>query len=166
MSKKVLYDVNDPKPEWYERMTLWFYNNVWEKRNIHKRAKWMFQRIVRGFDDRELWSLYDPLARHILSRLKAFRNQKLWGYPCCEGIECEEDWLKILDKMILAFHYTIIDMDDVEMYPIEKMYSIGKRIYFEHSKDYKAYRDEEARREKAIEEGLLLFAKYFRSLWD
>ena len=58
------------------------------------------QRIQRGFDDSETWSLTDTICRFILPRLSRFKE-------CSQGIPHglnQDDWYLILDKMILTFN--------------------------------------------------------------
>lgn len=61
--------------------------------------EWRTQRIERGFDDTELWNLDWSIARWLLPRLKAFR-QDTDGYPARLGDM--KAWEDILDKMILG----------------------------------------------------------------
>jgi hypothetical protein len=93
-----------------------------------------------------------------------------------------DKWLKILDKMILAFEYVKDDMDSFEpnyVWPERHLEPCkdGLGSILEHKfKDDKEKRDHEAywdrykteteKRELIIKEGLALFAKYYRSLWD
>lgn len=57
------------------------------------------QRIDRGFDDSELWSLDVTISKFILPRLKTFKDVA-GGYP---GGMTENEWDELLDKMIVAF---------------------------------------------------------------
>lgn len=78
---------------------------------------WPYQRLVRGFDDRELWNLDATISDFVLPRLIAFRNLHQSGCPnevvAIAGrdddgdIKCAMDvWLEILDDMIY-FHEQI-----------------------------------------------------------
>ena len=95
------------------------------------------QRIKRGFDDTELWSLYTTIGRFILPRLKAFR-EGFCGYPTV--LESEDQWGEILDKMIFSFDYVVREDEEFEVREDE---------YYNR-----------------VQEGLDLFAKYFFNLWD
>ena len=57
------------------------------------------QRLERGFDDSETWSLDSTIAKFILPRLIRFKEINA-GYP---GTVSEQEWNDILDRMILAF---------------------------------------------------------------
>ena len=63
------------------------------------------QRIERGFDDSETWSLTDTISNFIIPRLKRFKEIN-------GGILCEmtsEEWNLILDKIIRAFELSARD---------------------------------------------------------
>ena len=104
-----------------------------------REEKYKAQRIERGFDNSELWSLDYTIARFIHPRLVEFKKD-LHGWP--GGLESFEVWTEILDKMILAFSYLA---DDEEHF-----------ISMEH----------ENMKNDKIDEGLKLFAEYYRGLWD
>ena len=89
------------------------------------------QRIERGFDDTETFSLDTTIAKFILPRLKRFKEINK-AFP--EDMTFEE-WNLILDKII------------------ESLELITKPEYFSSGKNPK------------IQEGIDLFAKYFRYLW-
>ena len=124
----------------------------------------------------ELWDLDYTFADFILPRLKAFKKNTI-SVPAQLS---ETEWNDILDKMILAFDYIIAEdswwIDDPR-------YDYIDYCHFSHSltkeglrqvsiteeergkKIKEAYFKEEKRRCAVIEEGLALFAKYFRDLW-
>ncbi len=93
------------------------------------------QRIERGFDASELWSLKDTITDFILPRLKAFADYPC-GYPGC--LDNENAWVKILNKMIRAFE--IIKKDT----------------------EFGVNSDEEW---EEWEDGMSLFHEYFNCLW-
>ena len=126
---------------------------------ILRDIKHIYQKIRYGYSGRDLWSLDHTITDFVLPRLISFRNgggnsylDGPSGSPLLEGYteeqhdEMYEEWLRILDKMILAFEYHKLHMNDVE--------------------SFEAYKLEAERRDKVIEEGLALFAKYYRNLWD
>lgn len=105
--------------------------------------RWWWQRRIRGWDDREIWDLHIEIARFALPRLEWYRAT-VTGYPGEFSEECGsgggmDAWLAILDKMILAFTLLVAEYDG--------------EIGFIESED-------------AINEGVALFGKYFRTLWD
>ena len=126
---------------------------VW-KGKLHR----FWQRMTRGWDDSELWSLDYTMAHWLLPRLREFKKQ-CHGMPIRLPVEVdpedgipsaltEEEWNKILDKMIIAFEFIADD---------------GNRIMAGASEDACK---REIERDKKIEEGIALFGLYFRALWD
>ena len=123
----------------------------------------------------ELWNLDYTFADFILLRLKAFKKNTI-SVPAQLS---ETEWNDILDKMILAFDYILDD----EWWIDDPRYDYIDYCHFSHSltkeglrqvsiteegrakKIKEAHFREEKRRNAVIEEGLTLFAKYFRELW-
>ena len=99
------------------------------------------QRLERGFDDSELWSLNGTITSFILPRLKRFKEITC-DYPSDLS---EKEWNNILEKMITAFEY--LENEDFGV------------------DDTKSGIDRCAVREKVINEGLELFIKHYNSLW-
>lgn len=73
------------------------------KKMIRRRreACFLWQKITRGWTDKETWSLDYSLAQYIAPRLKRFKELNN-GFPY--GLSSEE-WDGILDKMIFAFEF-------------------------------------------------------------
>lgn len=97
------------------------------------------QRLERGFDDSELWSLDCTIAEFIAPRLKAFKEAaaKIGDHP---GNVPEQEWQKILEEMVEGF----------EIYP-----------------DRFDWTDEEAERNwKKVNKAMSHFHKYFFALWN
>lgn len=112
-----------------------------------KKSKKFYKK--NGFRYEEVWNLDYTLASYILPRLAYFREIHS-GIPSEFCVMDEsgkvvkkltEEYDKCLDKMIEAFEL-ILGEDD--------------------SSTVKEYREREAQ----IQEGLELFGKYFRTLWD
>lgn len=126
-----------------------------------------YQKLTRGFTDKDIWNLDFTIARFVLPRLIAYKKIQC-GHPMIEGREedGEEAWNEILDKMCRAF-YLVLD-DDEELFDafpgepvLSKTESGGLDIKFS-----KEFREMEEKRYKEREEGLQLFGKYFLALWD
>ena len=104
-----------------------------------KHFYWYFQRLFKGYDDSQTFSLYMDITEWILPRLIRFQELKN-GYPMDYS---EEEWDEIVDKMILAFE--LIIEEDMDFDPYDKTrYEL---------------------RNKKIDEGLVLFAKCYKHLW-
>ena len=95
-----------------------------------------------GFSDTETWSLYSCISEFILPRLKRFKEINA-GYP---SNLTEIKWNKILDKMIFSFEWTL-EQDEM-------------------SEEYMSLSDKKKEINwKRYNEGMKLFAEYFRDLW-
>lgn len=127
-----------------------FFREVWF--NI----KSFFQKIFRGYSNDELWNLDNTIAKWILPRLKAFKKDSI-AFPA--DLDSPDEWDEILDKMIWSFDY-ITNQDEYEDEIIEKY----KDNEFDEDGHYRWIKDAKELSEKC-QEGLDLFAKYFRSLW-
>lgn len=151
--------------------------------------KHFWQRRTRGFDESELWYLDWHLAEHILPRLKAFKELSRSSLPLYNEVvrlddetdeefeqRCDDIWNATIDKMIYAFDCIVNEDKDLPELPT------GKRVKdIEHEKYGALYRicyteeeqqqvDEyflaQTNRQYKINEGLMLFSRYFHKLWD
>ena len=146
-----------------------------------RKIKYIYQKIRYGFSGRDLWSLDHTITDFVLPRLISFRHgggnssyDGPSGSPLLEGYtedqfdEMYEEWLRILDKMILAFEYHKLDMEDVESgLDSDRLLMDKDRITFPtDNEEWEEYKKEAEKRDKIMEEGFALFAKYYRNLWD
>ena len=123
-----------------------------------KEVKYFFQRLVRGYDDTDLWYLDNFILRKIRKPFKAFlKYQKYKGHGCIPDLFDETNkenpcwrWIEILEQIDEAF-----DLMWDDYYNMEANYTDGKL-------DIKKCKVSD----KKINRGLNLFAKYFRNLWD
>lgn len=69
-----------------------FYKRTWT---------FLYQRLTRGWDNSELWSLDYSLAKLILPRLKEFVK---YSHGCPQDQE-EKDWQHILNEMVYAMQF-------------------------------------------------------------
>ena len=93
-----------------------------------------------GFCDSETWNLDAVIAEFILPRLKRFREVTN-GYS--KDFSNYDEWYEVLDKMIFSFEWILT-----------YAYSVGDLSNEEYKNSLKKY-----------DEGMKLFAKYFRNLW-
>lgn len=130
-----------------------------------RKIKWFFQKLIRGYSDLEIWSPCYFLSKIISTYLKRFRNQELHGHP--SELKNIEEWQKILDEMIWTFENW--DRDE------EYFHHHGPMVFGEPDKkgnipllDTGCTMDKKGinKHNKRVEAGFLLFAKYFRHLWD
>lgn len=66
-----------------------------------RQRRFFWQRLTRGWDDSETWSLDGPLAKLIAPRLRRFTELR-GGHP---SSMTEEEWATILDKMVTSFEW-------------------------------------------------------------
>ena len=106
------------------------------KRGDKRYKRYLRQLKKNGFCDPETWSLDVVIAEFILPRLIRFKEISK-GYP--NGLLTEKKWISILDKMIFSFEY-VLNTEEGDLIPDK----LG---------------------DEKFEEGMVLFAEYFRSLW-
>jgi hypothetical protein len=104
-------------------------------------SKHLKQLKTYGFSDGETWSLDSVICRFILPRLIRFR-EIAGGYP--GGEMTRQKWDETLDKMIFSFDWSV--NCDKEIYSKISQHALEQ--------NWKKY-----------EEGMALFAKWFRQLW-
>ena len=87
-----------------------------------------YQRITRGFDDRDLWNFDATILDFIEPRLKVFK-ETLISYP---PNLTEEEWNDILEKILTSF-VEYRNMTNGDEYSKEKL-SNSKLLlkYFDH----------------------------------
>jgi len=144
---------------------------------IEKLAKYKGQRIERGFDDTELWSLDRTIAKYVLPRLIEFKKVT---NGCPPELESFDDWIDIINKMIYSFDH-IVNQEKYDE-ELEKELGIDWVGYFDEKKlpdgNYELVRGENYNEELMttyhrmqeeesirIQDGLDLFGKYFLNLW-
>lgn len=83
----------------------YLFRDVHWNRCDEREYEWYLQRKTRGFDDTQLWGLYDSIARFILPRLRQFKGCHA-GWPASLT---EKKWEKVLDDMIKFFEFVVSD---------------------------------------------------------
>ena len=102
---------------------------------LGRKLRFFWQRLTRDWDDSETWCMDWNFAKHILPRLRRFK-QITKAYPT---ELTPEQWDEILDQMIYSFYY----------------YASEKEFQWNVSNDEYA----------KVQRGLDLFAQYYRDLW-
>ena len=149
-------------------------------KRIFRFFKFVWQRKTKGFDDSETWNLDNTIANFVLPRLKRYKELN-GGCPILEGFEessdknddkMHEEWNKIIDRIIFSLERISKD-DEFNWVKYPENYDHGwtskdlengssQIIWNDNRKpDYTDYEE----LQKQIQEGLDLFAKYFRGLW-
>lgn len=109
----------------------------------------LFQRITRGWDDSDTWSLDYTIAKFALPRLKRFQELNN-GWPDKDFMTFEK-WNEAIDKMIWSFEQICNNFDGLDMWDD----TISKEDNYKKIKEF----------DDKVQEGLNLFGKYFRALW-
>ena len=132
---------------WFFRYGLWNWLSPHRMKNRFIKHPW--QRLTRGFDDSELWSLDYTVSKFVLPRLKEFRKDLMgtpaqflpdkWPITDEEEKAAIKAWEDTIDKMIHAFELHLKDGE-------------GELL--------------ELPQYDEIDEGMALFAKYYMNLWD
>lgn len=138
---------------------------------------WKGRKVKVKYHDYDTWSLDHTLALIILPGLKQLKAIQ-HGHPCDVN---EDQWAEIMDKMIFAFDEIAND------YPGEEAFRSGTLDFSFVRANTKGEEDPEGKvwvmkdgpnnnysvdwegrkmYDERIQEGLTLFGKYYRSLWD
>lgn len=121
----------------------WLFDNVWgypflyrlwhnhlAPHNIKRMIKFFFQRIFRGFDDSETWSLDWTFYRWLQPRLKRFMELNC-AYPGNEQYPTFESWQNEISKRLVQLEYIIKDddynFDDWSYIPKKELKELNKK---------------------------------------
>ena len=152
-------------------------------------ARRIWQAIKWNYTEVDIWGLHSTTAKFLIPRLKLLKEKK-HGVPVEFSIY-EQDtpknkvkslkfiqkfvpevtlknynfdihavkaWNKCMDKMITAFELILLeDKGDIDYGHITKDSTKA---------EYKRYRAKVAKVQRIINEGIMLFAKYYQNLWD
>ena len=170
------YDVKPEQYVWLDHIVEGICDAL-DKYIVDPFNKWKGRKVKVKYHDYDTWSLDHTLAVIILPGLKQLKATQ-HGHP---GDVDENQWYEILDKMIFAFDEIAND------YPGEEAFRSGTADYvfvkvnaegnedpegkyrrWDHGPNHTLSVDFESRKayDDRIQEGLNLFGKYYRSLWD
>lgn len=168
------------KLTWLSKSIQWVWDKIDRKIDYVKVDNW------------DTWSADDTLARVILPVLKQLKEQKT-GYPLVKDEDAPEelrsdkapphkdyewdanaekrfDW--VLDEMIFAFEHLVDDEWENEFHSgehdiqwIESDTPGFKQMSHGPNHTFKWDREGQMKVEERIDNGLVLFGKYFRALW-
>lgn len=77
--------------------------------NDNREPDFSKQRIERGFDDSETWSLDTTISKFIVPRLRRFNEVKVCHPPSISM----EQWTAVIDSIVLGFELKIKDTNSV-----------------------------------------------------
>lgn len=127
----------------------------WVLDKVHPRIQYV------KIDKNDTWSMDYTLGLIILPMLKQLKATK-HGYPV--GLT-EKKWDAILDKMIWSFEQVVTGYEDSQFWIVKPELELdGSEVIWkvEGKLDKRGMK----RHHQKIDEGLELFGKYYRYLWD
>ena len=163
----------------FDKISICWHRFVWNYfRDWYYECKYGFQRMFRGYDDKQVFNLDLELIKHIHKILKAFRKDCI-SYP---NQLTYEEWLSILDEMILCFQEahpeTCSLINDIEydvaflhrrqgkgFFNIEAVYPTEedkekKELYFQKEKEISDYQMNN------LNKGIKLLSTHLRNIWQ
>jgi len=121
-------------------------------RGIHREIRWAWQRVIRGWDDRALWSMDYWLAKKMLEMLPKMKEKAgIPGFCFSEDDPCGS--LAGADEIALAKWHGIIDQMIDGFEACLEMLDADYRTSYEDS-------------HKRYHEGMEAFVEDLFSLWD
>lgn len=161
------------KNVWERNTFKWYYRKPWKlPRLLFKHIKYSWQRITKGYCDKDLWSIDSWFIKIIPDMLQQFKETRK-GSPGClgqvyvddKGITCNdichEEWDKILEEMIFLFR----EMDEDECQrenPYREEHEKTRNEFEEKNGSFEVEKYREFCKDKAF----ALFSKWFYYLWD
>jgi hypothetical protein len=166
-----------------------FWVNHWlcNPRDVYYKFVYAYQRVTRGWDDRAVWSIDDWMDNIMPAMLRQLKrdchgvpSQMLEGLPLnnfgyhddAEMKIGKERWDAALDKMIDGFEASArmgwgTYKKELGPYPLYRPKDMPKREWkaVQHER-YRKCETLRKRDEKIFNEGMALFVKHYRSLWD
>lgn len=136
------------------------FNNIVLKgrylKQLFRNIKWAYQRITKGYCDRDVWDIQGWFLNTIPYMLKDLKNTT-HSYPI--GFNDPDEWKKILNK--IAFSFEALNVD---RFPHYNPYDI------EDKKQREDYMHEEIAfgnyLNKLKDDTFKSFCKYFWDFWD
>lgn len=137
---KYLGSLGHERLSWYKKVYDFFrYTIPFTVGDFLFECKMKYQIVTRGYSDRNVWGLCDDMARLNIKLLTQLRDHG-HGYP--NGLT-EKKWKAILTKMILGFEAHLI---------LEELSGFNTKL--------------RKKTEKQFEEGMELYAQWYKNLWD
>lgn len=151
----------------------------WFHINIFRPVLHFYQRLTRGWDDSESWNLDYTVAKLMLPRIKKYR-EGLRGHPACIT---EQEWTDILDQVEWSFAYILYSDDDFRYLPADcQMTSRDMDLLMtwpwkpvtgatEEEKTaarikFEKYCEASGANDLRCQQGLDLFGKWLRGMWN
>ena len=125
-------------------------------KQFFRSIKWAYQRVTKGYCDRDVWDVQGWFLNTIPYMLKDLKNTT-HSYPL--DFESPEEWKKILNK--IAFSFEALNVDRFPHYnPYDTNDKKQRGDYMHEEIVFGNYLDE------LKDNTFNLFNKYFWNLWD
>lgn len=155
MKPKSLEEINKEYANrpWYTKFYYFLYRRFWAVVGLPRATKMLFQRIIKGYDQDDIYNFHSFILRKLYKPLNAFVDYQAehgMGTP----MEFERDpaaWLNVLREIQDAFR---------EVWSEEEMSDEFHNAFMKMTDEQR-----KARQEK-IDRGMILFGKHWRSFWD
>lgn len=148
--------IHKAKP-WFERTLIdiyeyFRYRFLYQLSCLPRASKFWYQEVTRGYSDADVWNLNSFIVRQIYKPLKKFINtyEESGRSLPLEFATDPAAWLLILKKIEFSFDHLWKDDNDADYWP---------PIFNKSDEEIKEF-------EAKVEEGLVLFGKHIRDLWD
>lgn len=93
---------------------------------MRRKIKFFLQRLIRGWDDSDTWSLDYTLCKWLLPRLKRFRELQN-GWPA--DFETQEEWNVVLDKIEKSIQAVANQDEDDSWFTNHREYQEGLELF-------------------------------------
>jgi len=133
------------KKIYYSLRRLW--ELYFNPKAVGRHLKYFYQRVTRGFSDKECWDLDRTIAKYIIPRLKVLKNLDS-SHPI--EFNSAREWNKAIDKMIWSFEFVLTDYGSSEY----------------DFKNTQKWKFKQSLKMKRYKEGMKLFVKHYNSLWN
>lgn len=151
-----------------------FFNLRKKIRGVKNKVKWKYQKVTRGWSERDIWNLFGFHAKMIHDTLVYYKNNRM-GSPVLtdKNNEAPEDWYEDethekwdeeLDKMIDAFDKAHkIGKNELQFQPLEQWREDHQETLID------IYGEENVLSKEEVEgmfEGMHLYIDHFFAIWD
>jgi hypothetical protein len=186
-------DPNNEPPDPVRTRVYWAVRRFWCNHwlcnwdNVYREVKFAYQRVMRGWDDRAVWSIDYWLDDKMPAMLRKLKEDK-HGVPMTmfdglplndEGYHSEPEmeiasarWDAVIDKMIAGFEASRRVKDgtyeeELGPYPLYRPAGMPKDEWKAYGHAHFLKTEELRKRDEAIfKEGMALFGEHYWSLWD
>lgn len=169
---RIEWEKNHPIQLWFQNVYYSIYrfcDRYLNPMNYYRETKYFIQRGIRGWSDRDCWSLSHYNSK-VCKEMLDHMLKNLHGYPCvldgCNSDQSFQDWKDKLTEMRNSFEtFCKISNGDLEEYVEWNFLPENLKFKEEMQKKYNCVYQTKEEHEK-MKKGFELFIKYYSNLWD